>query len=216
MSPGILLDIAAVSIFIISVFFGAKKGFSRTMFSFMQWFVCIIIGFIFCNPAKKYLIAQTTLDEAVNEYILDQIETTIEESAPYQSMPHLFGQWINSGKNDFLYGTSAALTDVILTVLSFLAIVISIKIVCGLLLLLFSKEYHDGLLGFIDGFIGFLFGIMRGFLILFVLFACLVPLLSLLPSDVSMAWKTAIDQSFVAAVLYDDNLLLILLRDLFS
>lgn len=216
LEPGMILDILAVVILLISVIGGARKGFAKTCLSFMQWFFCIIAGFFLCTPIKQYLIDNTSLDEAIHSYILDQVHTTIEESAPYQSIPDLFGSWMKSEGSDFLYGSSASLTDIILTVLAFLLVILAVKIVGGILVLLLSKDYHDGVIGCLDTILGFLFGTVRGILCLLILFALLVPVLTLLPGTLSIALKTAMDQSLITSVLYDDNLLLILLRDLFS
>ena len=216
LEPGMILDLLAALILLFSIIGGARTGFAKTCVSFMQWFVCIIAGFFLCTPIKEYLISHTTLDESIYNYILDQINTTIEESAPYQSIPDLFRSWLQGEGNDFLYGSSASLTDIILTVLAFILIILSVKIVGGILVLLLSKDYHDGVIGCLDGVLGFLFGAVRGILLLLIIFALLVPVLTLLPGTLSTALKTAMDQSMIASVLYDDNLLLILLRDLFS
>lgn len=216
LESGMILDVLAAVILLFSIVSGARKGFAKTCLSFMQWFICIIAGFFLCTPIKGYLIAHTTLDEAIHSYIIDQIHTTIEESAPYQSMPDLFSSWLQDGRSGFLYGSSASLTDIVLTVLAFLLVILTVKIAGSILVLLFSKEYHKGLIGCLDGILGFGFGAVRGVLLLLILFALLVPVLTLLPDTLSTALKTAIDQSMVASVFYDDNLLLILLRDLFS
>lgn len=214
--PGTILDILAAIILLFSIFWGVRKGFAKTCFSFVQWFVCMLAGFFLCTPIKAYLIDHTTLDEAIHNYILDQISTTIEESPAYQSVPDLFGTWLQREGSGFLYGSSAVLTNITLTVLTFLLIVLTIKIVSSILILLFSKEYHDGVIGCLDSVLGFLFGAVRGVLLLLLLFALMVPVLTLVPETLSTVLKIAIDQSMIASVLYDDNLLLILLRDLFS
>lgn len=216
LEPGIIMDILAAAILLFSLIRGAQKGFTQTLLSFVQWFACILAGFFLCASAKEYIIHHTNLDEAINSYILDQISTTIEESTPYTSMPDLFSEWINDEGGNFVYGTSASLTNVILTVLAFIAVIIVIKLVCGLFAMIFSKKHNDGIIGFLDGFVGFLFGAVRGVLLVFLAFAMLVPLLSLMPSGLSEPIKLAMDQSYAASFLYDDNLLLILIRDLFS
>lgn len=216
LEPGMILDILAVVILLFSIIGGARKGFARTCFSFMQWFICIIAGFFLCTPVKEYLSSHTTLDESIHNYVLDQIHTTIEESSPYQTIPDLFRSWLQGEGSDFIYGSSANLTDIILSVLAFLLVILAVKIAGGLFILLFSKEYHDGAIGCLDSVLGFLFGAVRGVLLLLILFALLVPVLTLLPGTLSIALKTTLDQSMIATVLYDDNLLLVLLRDLFS
>lgn len=216
LGPGIIMDILAAVILLFSLIRGAQKGFAKTLLSFMQWFICIVAGFFLCASAKEYIIKHTSLDEAINSYILDQITTTIEESTPYNAMPDLFSAWINDESSNFVYGTAASLTDVLLTVLSFIAVIIVTKIICSVFVLIFSKDYHDGLIGFLDGLVGLLFGAVRGILLIFLCFAVMVPLLSLMPTEVSEPIKTAMDQSYAASAIYDDNLLLILVRDLFS
>ena len=94
LEPGMILDILAVVILLLSIIGGARKGFAKTCFSFMQWIICILAGVYLCAPIKEYLCAETTLDEAIHNYILDQIDTTIEQSAPYQSVPDLFRSWL--------------------------------------------------------------------------------------------------------------------------
>ena len=216
LEPGMILDILAAVILLFSIVLGAQKGFAKTCVSFMQWFVCIVAGYFLCTPIKTWLIENTALDDAIHNYILDQIHTTIEESTPYQSIPDLFRTWLQGDGSGFLYGSSASLTDIILTVLAFLMVILAVKIVGGIVVLLFSKDHHKGVIGFIDGALGFLFGAVRGFLLLLLLFALLVPVFTLLPGTLSATAKTALDQSTVASFLYEDNLLLILLRDLFS
>ena len=216
LEPGMILDILAVIILLFSIVSGARKGFAKTCFSFMQWFICIVAGFFLCTPIKEYISEHTTLDETIHNYILGQVQTTIEESAPYQSVPDLFSQWLHGENNGFIYGTCASLTNIILTVLAFVIIVLAVKLIGGVLVRLLSKDYHDGVVGFLDGVLGFLFGAVRGVLILLIFFAVLVPVMTLLPEAASTTLKTAMDQSMIAAALYDGNLLLILLRDLFS
>ena len=216
LEPGMILDILTAVILLFSIISGALKGFTKTCLNFMQWFICILAGFFLCGFVKEYLTDHTTLDEAIYNYIFDQIDTTIEESAPYLSMPDLFRSWLQGEDSSFLYGSSSSLTDIILTLLAFLLVSLSVKIAGGILVLLFSKEYHGGVIGCLDSTLGLLFGAVRGMLLLLIIFAFLVPVLTLLPGTLSTAVKTALDQSAAASFLYDNNLLLILLRDLFS
>ena len=216
LTPGIIMDILAGLILLFSLIQGARKGFTQTLLSFLQWIGCILAGFFLYSHVKDYIVNNTDFDDIIHRYILDQVTSTIQESAPYLTMPDLFAKWIEPGSNDFIYGTATSLTNVVLTVLAFIAVILVIKIICGILVRLFSKKYHDGIIGFLDGLMGLLFGLVRGVLLVFLFFALLVPVLTLLPGTLSVALKTALDQSYVAAFLYDDNLLLILIRDLFS
>lgn len=213
--PGIIMDIITVGILLLSMIFGARKGFAMTVMSFVQWFGCIVAGLIFGERAKEALIEKTLIDETINEQILNHIETTIEESSSYLAMPDLFASSINGTTGELLYGTAGSITSVIMTVLGFLTVVLGIKIVSFFFVHIFSRKYHDGVAGFFDGFLGFLFGIGRGILLILLFYTVLVPVLGVIwPSFAEFA-VTSIDDSYTAKLLYDNNMLLILLRDFF-
>lgn len=213
---GVIMDIVVLGIILVSTVFGARKGFALTVASFMQWFVCVILGFIFVGFMKDVLMDYTELDDTINAAIMNRIQTSIEESSPYQALPDLFSGWMEQGTQDFTYGTAAAITDALMTVISFLVIVFGIKLVGFIIVHFLSRKYNDGVTGFVDGFLGFLFGMARGLILALLFFAVLVPVLGLLWPGLSSAIVEAVDHSSVAKVFYDGNVLLILVRDFFS
>ncbi len=216
LGPGIILDIIVCAILLFSTIMGAKKGVAQTVVSFMQWFVCIIAGFIFCDKVKGLLIDYTTMDDSINQYILAHIDNSAVDSSSYQAMPDLFSDWVSDAADTFIYGTSAAITSTLMTVIAFLCIVFGIKLVAFGLVRLFSRKYHDGVVGFFDGFMGFLFGGVRGLIYVFLFFALLVPILGLLWPGLSETIIKSMDDSYVAGFLYNNNVFLILVRDFFS
>lgn len=216
LGSGIILDIIAAAILLSSIILGARKGLVLTVVSFMQWFVCVILGFIFCEQVKTFLIDNTGLDETLIAMISEHTEASIESSAPYQAMPDLFGSWISAESGDFIYGTAASIASVLLSIIAFLLIISGIKLLCFLFAHLFSRKYNGGAAGFLDGLLGFLFGFARGLILVCLFFALLVPVLGVVLPDLADAALAAMDKSYMAKYLYDDNVLLILLRDLFS
>lgn len=215
LGSGIFLDVIVCAILLFSTIMGAKKGVARTVVSFMQWFVCIIAGFLFCDKVKGLLIDYTTMDSSINQYVLNRMQASAVDSSSYQAMPDLFSDWVNDTADAFVYGTSAAITSTLMTVIAFLCIVFGIKLAAFGLVRLFSRKYHDGVVGFFDGFMGFLFGGVRGLLYVFLFFAVLVPVLGLIWPGLSEAVVKSMDDSYIAGFLYNNNVLLILVRDFF-
>ncbi|MEE0742294.1 MAG: CvpA family protein [Emergencia sp.] len=209
-----MADIVVIVIILASTILGAKKGFSLTVISFMQWFVCLILGVLFCSPVKGFYIDYTTLDESILSAMEEQFEGAAANSSAYQAMPDLFSGWLGDVTGAMSHELAASVTSILLTIISFLTIVIGIKVVCFLLSHLLSKKHNDGIVGFFDGFMGFIFGAVRGLLLVFLFFTILVPLLSLVLPDFSAAILTSMDQSRLAHYLYEENILLILVRDL--
>jgi hypothetical protein len=103
-----------------------------------------------------------------------------------------------------------------MTVIAFLLVVFGVKLVVALLIRLFSRKYHRGVIGFMDGLGGLLFGGVRGIIYVLLLFALLIPVLGVIWPGVSEWVSQAIDQGQLANLLYNNNVLLILVRDLFS
>ena len=213
---GIIMDMAALVIILLSTIAGARKGFAATMVSFMQWFVCAAAGLLLCGQLRSFLAKETKLEDWIRDSIQSHLRTSIEESGPYQALPDLFSSWNSQGTETLSHITAVSITEVLMTIICFLLIVFGIKLACWILIHLFSKGSNDGVIGFIDGFAGFAFGIARGLILALLFFALLVPVLGLLLPDLAETFGRAMDGSHIASILYDDNVLLVLLRDLFT
>lgn len=209
-----MADILVILIILLSTYFGAKKGFSLTVVSFMQWFVCLILGVFFCGKVRGILEDYTELDNNILGALKAQMQETAQGSSAYEALPDLFGGWLGETAETVGADLAASITGVLMTIVAFLTIVFGIKLICFLFSRMFSKKHRGGAIGFFDGFLGFLFGAVRGFLLVFLFFTILVPVLSLFLPDVSAVILTSLDESRLSHYLYEENILLILMRDL--
>lgn len=213
LGPGIIMDIIVVIIIVLSTIWGAQDGFMFTLTSFIEWFVSIIAGFFCCSWMKSFLIDYTTLDDTINKYLVSRIDETVVGDSAYLSIPDLFGKSVGQQTDSFLYGASASVTSILLTIIAFLIVVFGIRILAAIIERVFSKKYQDGTVGYVDGFIGGAFGLIRGCLVVFLLLAMMVPILGLLLPEATETVMTAMKTSIAADYLYHDNFLLILVRD---
>ena len=213
---GFIMDIIVLAIILFSTIFGARKGFAAAVSSFMQWFLCIVAGFFFNDTVKELLQDYTELDESIHRVISEQLSARIEESPTYRTLPDLFGGFLKDSPESFGNAAAEPICSALMSVIAFLAVVFGIKVLCALIMFLFSRKHNDGVTGFIDGFLGFLFGMARGLLLALLGFAVLVPVLGLLLPESAQPLIYAIEHSDIASVFYNENVLLILVRDLFS
>lgn len=213
---GFIMDIIVLAIILFSTIFGARKGFAAAVSSFMQWFLCIALGFFFNDTVKEILRDYTELDESIHRVISKQLSARIEESPTYRTLPDLFGDFLKDSPESFGNAAAEPICSALMSVIAFLAVVFGIKVLCALIMFLFSRKHNDGVTGFIDGFLGFLFGMARGLLLALLGFAVLVPVLGLLLPESAQPLIYAIEHSDIASVFYNENVLLILVRDLFS
>lgn len=82
--------------------------------------------------------------------------------------------------------------------------------------MLFSKQNNKGLTGFVDGLAGFAFGAVRGLFLIFIFLGLLVPILTLINPDFSQLAMDDFSKSKVGDFLYQHNLMLMVLKGLFT
>lgn len=211
-----IMDIVAGVIVIFSTILGAKKGFTNTVVSFLQWFVCIVLGFLLCGKLKDILILHTTFDDLINQNIFEKLSASVEASSAYQAVPDLFSPWMTDTTGSLARSAAGSITSIILTVISFLVIIFGVKLIAYIMYHSFSKKYHHGILGFFDGLAGFALGAIRGVIYVLLAFAILVPLLGFIWPQLSIAVTESFDSSYFAGYLYDNNFLLIIVRNILT
>lgn len=100
------------------------------------------------------------------------------------------------------------ITDLLMGIIAFLFIVLAAKLFCGIITLLMSKKYRGGAIGFFDGFGGFCFGLVRGGIIILLIFAALVPIIALTSPENSNLIIEELATSKFAESIYQNNILI--------
>lgn len=77
-----IIDIIVILIILISVYFGYKKGFIKTVISLLSFFVAIALAVVFYKPIAVILTENTMIDDWIIENIIsnDENEHMIEET----------------------------------------------------------------------------------------------------------------------------------------
>lgn len=234
------IDITILVILLISCLLGARKGFAATITSLFGWFVSTVCGLVFFDTVKKFIETNTPIDEFFNGIILERLVlaatgigtgTKPEGSLSYDTIPDLFGNFFTSinpqladgfnaaaenAVSKMLEGTAQSITSILMSVISFLILVLGIKLVSRLILMLFSKQNNKGLTGFVDGLAGFAFGAVRGLFLIFIFLGLLVPILTLINPDFSQLAMDDFSKSKAGDFLYQNNLMLMVLKGLFT
>lgn len=205
------MDIFIFLILLISSVQGARKGFMDTLKSFLQWFLCLIFGILFCSITKELLINYTGIDEWIQRSLVLQLA----ENNLVSSIPDVCSSWIGSELTDIENEVILSITSMLMTVISFFTFIIGFKVILFIFTWLFSKKYHDGVTGFIDGVLGVIFGFARGIFYVLLLFLIFIPLFSVCFPQMSESVTLNIENSIFANIFYNDNILLIILQKLF-
>lgn len=211
-----VMDIIAGLIIFFSCIFGAWRGFALTLASFLSWFVCIVAGFIFYEKIEVLLRENTGVEEFFMTSIKKQVTESVSSSNFYNNIPGLFGSYPKEATNTLGDATTTWITGILMAIISFLILVILIKLVTQIFLRIFSKKYNDGPTGFLDGVTGFAFGGLRGLIYVFIFFAIMVPALNTIMPDLSDKAMISFQESYFADYLYQNNFLLMVLKGLFT
>lgn len=212
------IDIITILVFACSVVLGYKKGFLRTITGLFALVLSLYLSTVL-YPYVSELVMNTPVYDTVYENTESLVTITDkEDSAPNVktgklNLPTEFTKDIEKEIDE---ATDTVAENVAKTVAS-----ASVKIICILFLfilirlLLFIITKLAGVIrrlpviGWGDALLGGLFGIVRGFLILYILFALVTFVASVAPESV---FVRDVKHAEFARVIYNNNVLLDFLR----
>lgn len=144
--------------------------------------------------------------------------SSLKEGSIFAKISELFGktddylsflkQPVDSIIETMSHSVADKITDLIMSIIAFLLIVLAAKLFCGIITILMSKKYRGGAIGFLDGFGGFCFGLVRGGIIILLIFAALVPIVALASAENSNLIIEQLGTSKFAESIYQNNILI--------
>lgn len=213
-----IMDIIVFAILIATIFFSMRRGFALTLANFFGGIVSVVIGWIFSDDLAEILFKETFVGTWLTDKLHDGLVQSWQNSEIYQALPSLLRKESNSGTSwtdsDLITTGSEKLVMFFLTFISFFLIVIGLRLVIGLLKSGFSKKSQYGFRGFVDWFLGLIMGIVLGIINVMIFLALLPAVLGIFCPDMSESLVSWFSGSYAAQDLYDNNLLLVLMRDL--
>lgn len=214
----ILVDILIVLILGLCLFLGYKKGLVKCAFKLLSFLIAIIIAFLFYKPISSLIIEHTQLDEILETKlvsILDKKEqepSKIEQENKTSSLPEVMVESINETIKDATKGAKTSLVQTAahqftLSIISFgvmLFLFLLTRLVLWVIQLLTKVLTDLPLIKQVNTLGGLLYGLLEGVFILYLLLAIFsfVPITSI---------QQAIQTSFFGSILYEHNLILMLL-----
>ena len=205
-----LLDLIVIAIIALSTFIGYKKGLIKVAFGLVSFILAIILSVVLYKPVSNFIIDYTPIDDYIEQSISERLqspEITKEESenivSNFFDLKNISNSLINSSTNIISDGISKTIINI--------SCMIVVFIISKLILLLF-KFVGDlisklPLIKQVNNAGGFLYGLIRGFLIIYVLLALVAiasPIINI-NNLISMINKTIITN-----IMYNNNLILIL------
>ena len=213
---GIILDIIILSILVLSLIFGYKKGLIGVAFNLCAFLVAIIITWILYAPITSLVINNTEIDDGIRNTIIQkgvikEDEEHIEDSK--EKKDNMVDQYIQKyvtepvtqTANNVVEDTAKVVSEKVVAI--GVAIVLFIVVRIGLILLKFVAE-AIAKLPIIKQFNktgGLIYGAIRGMFIIYIFLAILFFIMSINNSGMI---ASMINSSIISKMLYENNLIL--------
>ena len=214
-----VMDIIVGIIFIGAVVLSMRKGFALTVINFLRVIASIVLGVLFCDDVKAWLLEKTGLglwiEEALQKQAAGVLASAWSETELYAMLPEMLQKETLALTGSLAGEGAASLSGMFLSILSFFLIVLAVGLVCSLLNRIFSKQYNGGFFGFMDWVLGGVMGLLSGLFYVFVFLALIAPVTALMMPGLSETLMESLAESRIAGSLYDNNILLLLFRDFF-
>lgn len=232
-----MLDGVICLILLIAIIRGAVRGIGDTMlrllglaggFGLCFLYLDKVSAWLSVSPVQKTIHDHTFL--IIRNHLLGGSEDHVpgeETSAdiinnfvgntqpdPYaEAMPKTLGGVVNDLADKTANAAATRLTDICISILSVLLIIIAVWLVMAVIRLIYKQFRNSSvLLRLSDRILGMAFGLVRGLIISFLAAAALIPATTFFAPDKVPEMLAALDQTYIAGMLYDINPVMLIVQ----
>lgn len=210
------MDLAVIIIFALTIFLTVRKGFVSTVAGFLKGIVSVVAAYFLAGPLGR-AIEGTPVGEATEYRISDLLSSRLESSEIYSTIPGIFRDGADSLSSGFIARSAAEINHLAWIVLSFILVLLVIRIVLGILVnSVKSSRDKGGFTGTLDWILGLAIGVIIGLFVIFLFLALLFPVASIVAPGHAQDIMSWFDGSFFSQDLYDNNLLLLIFSSIFQ
>ncbi|MCL1808730.1 MAG: CvpA family protein [Clostridiales bacterium] len=208
-----VLDIVVAAIVVLSMTLGFRSGFMRSFLHMAGWILSIVIAFAFAPKLSVFLTEKTGIYDSMNNALSERFADAASVDRVAHGLPDILRDMAESLARQTTETAAATVANLFFASVSFLLVIIAVKLVFFLLVSLLSKRGNSGVRGFVDGVLGLLMGLVKGAFIVFVLLAVMIPVTGLFDAKFTSVIIGWLDSSYFAGTLYDNNILVLIVRD---
>ncbi len=211
---GIALDIVLLTILVISIVLGYRKGLISVAFNLCAFIVAIVLTWLLYTPVTNLVLEHTDFDENIQSAIVENGVIKVEkdekeENEEEKSISNYINEYVTvpatEKTNEAIEQTAKIVAEKVVAIGVAIALFIVIRL--ALILLKFIAE-AIGKLPIIKQFNkagGFIYGAIRGLFVIYVILAIMFFVMSV---NNSGNIANAINTSIVSKYLYSHNIIL--------
>ena len=198
---GTLVDLMIIAVIGLSTFLAYKKGLVNLVIGLFAFVISMVITFILYQPISNLIINVTNLDETIENAIYEKANNLMQEN---EKEDELTANIIETTKNEMLPETARSLAIHIVTGGVIIVLFVPVRIALRFISAFANAVAKLPILDQVNKAGGLLYGIVRGFLILYVFFIILKIPGEMKPSN---AINKSVDESYLGKTMYQNNIL---------
>ena len=206
----IIVDIVILAILLLCIIIGYVRGLTGSLIKILSFVLSIVIAFILFIPISNLIIENTQIDENLEQSIREMIignGQNEEENMP-QAITDYIGQKVEGAADDAKEAIAdSTANEVAITIVkagTWIVLFIVERILLIFLRFITSLIAKLPVIKQFDKLGGIIYGILEGLIIIYVLLAIISFVSPMLNGNLA----SAIDESYVGSMMYNNNLLL--------
>jgi uncharacterized membrane protein required for colicin V production len=199
------LDVVIGLVVVLSMGLGYRDGFIYTLLRAIGW-VTSFAAALFLHPIfTKFIRERTSVYKNIYETLLSRFSENTADIVSNNNMPEIISKAMEWAVNGLKLTISEGLSTVSINIISFVLLILAVKTVFFLITALFSKRSSHGVMKGMDGLLGLIAGGVKGFALVCVVLAFMMPLSLLISPALNGFLSNALFSSMFAVNLYNNN-----------
>lgn len=210
-----IYDVIILLIFIVTIFLGFMRGFAGSAIHSFSWAVALGLG-IYGTSRLKDVFGNLFLHDMVSGALAGKFDgSTQAVQKSTAGWPTFISDGLVSGTQQATNAFTEGLTQILVALITFLIIVIGVKIILRVVVTPILSRHRHGVLGTVDRVAGAMLGAVEGAILVLVFLSILTLIVSMGSTETATAIDNTLNQSILASTLYNNNLLLSVTKGIF-
>lgn len=218
---GIVVDIILFFIIAGNAAIGYRRGLARVLFSLLSAIIAIVLVLILYKPVTNYVIHHTKASEKLEgvfeenlAYLFEKnnIENPeqLQENNNMNSILKVFignemGTLIEETKDSVVHYLSVEMSHKVISVLVFFVLFSGIRLLLYVIRSYIQMVTELPIVRVFNGTGGMIYGVLRGFLIIYVMFALLLVIMPIISDTIII---TAVQNAPIGSKMFNNNIIL--------
>lgn len=221
------LDVGTIILLAVSSLYGLATGLILSLVKIASYFIAFIVAKVYYIPFSTFIINNTGIYTAISGFIdgrmqnlissgHDIIDNVTYDSVQSLNLPKVLENSVTTSVSNITQGMdtltlTTVISSLIVNIISIIIIFVTVRVIIMLLGKILDKFASVPIINEFNKLGGFVFGFLKGGLIVFMITALMLPLASLAPNNLIIETLHA---SKITRLFYEYNLILYIFNEM--